>query len=200
MNPFSSDHRWPLALLGALLVLFIGTPLLHQAEENLTKKQNLLTQEKEKLQETLQQLREDAATAQQLDETLDIAEVDKLLAPLNRARATSLLEALARASRLDRFSYSLSPETPYRPATEGLAPTGLVTSALTLQGEAPHDGDITSMLDRLRLALPGRLQLHTFELERLRQEPEAAFAATNVRFTATLEWLTNENASEIHHD
>ena len=185
-------HRWWLAVfVAALLLLASSDPLLRAAQNILTQKSQRLETEKQNLSQTLQHLRDDAATAERLSRALKAGWAQTYLAPVDRRQMAAQLEPLAAASRLGRFTYTLLPEQPFKPEPALPDTEGLVQSALTVEADAPHDGDATHFIQRLLQALPGRAQLQQLALERPEANTTAPLAEKNVRLNATIDWLAN---------
>jgi len=181
---------WLLALIGAFILIVGLDPARHYAYEMTGQKQKELSSDHERLALNLRQLRDDAALAERLSKDINANDVEKYLAPSNRLEAVAMLDPLAFDSRLSNFSYTLSPEQPYKSPDDGSDMRGIVQSSLTLQAEAALDNDTYRFLENLPRVLPGRLRLEKLSVERIKLN---LFEATNVRMTAVFEWVANES-------
>ncbi len=186
MNALRPHHGWLLALGAALLLAAASDPLLRYARNGMAEESRALDAEHARISQSLMQLRDDAATAQRLSRTITSKDMEKYLAPTDRAKIAARLEPIATASRLSRFTYTLSPEQNFAP--EGGDMDGIAQSHLTLEAEAPQDDDATRFLLRLQQTLPGRAALQHLSLERTNP---TALSATNIHLKAEIDWLSN---------
>ncbi|MDD5585946.1 MAG: hypothetical protein PHY92_03190 [Alphaproteobacteria bacterium] len=185
-------HRWWLAALAAALVLLAcGDPLLRYGHDALTARLQKSDAAKKNLTTVLQQLRDDAATAERLSRAIKAGEAAAYLAPADRLQITAQLEPLATASRLGRFTYTLSPEQPFKPEQASPDTDGLAESVLTFEADAPHDGDAYRFIERLLRRLPGRARLRQLAIENTNAANAGPLAVANVRLNATVDWLAN---------
>lgn len=193
MNALNAHRWWLIALGAALLLLAGGDPLLRYSHEILTGRVENLNAEKKTLASTLQHLRDDAATAERLNRAIKAENAAAYLAPVDRLQITAQLEPLAVVSRLGRFTYTLSPEQPFKPDQASPDTDGLAESVLTFEADAPHDGDAYRFAERLLRRLPGHARLRQLVIERTQAFNAETLAAVNVHMNATIDWLTNES-------
>jgi hypothetical protein len=191
MKRLAPHRNWILALSAAFVLMAGSNPLLRYMQDKMTLKQTERAEEQQRLAQNLQQLRDDAATAQKLSEAMDTSVVETMLAPVDRIQITARLETLARGARLSSFTYTLSPEQPFKPDGEEIEPDGIMQSDLTLQADAPQDGNVFRFIENLQQALPGRARLQRLSVERINANDKTPLATANVRMNAALHWLAN---------
>lgn len=185
-------HRfWLAAICLCLFLLVISRPLTRVASAALNQRLQRIQAERTTIAHALENLHVDAAAAEELSQDIALDDVATYLAPVDRLKLTEQFEPLASAMRLDRFTYSLSPEQPYKTYPANADLDGVVESSLSLEAEAPHDGDVYRFLQELTALLPGHAQLRHVSISRLREDP-SSFGAMNVKLSASIDWLANK--------
>ena len=190
MNALRPHRFWMVALGAALVLLALGHPILRAVHETLAQSQTALTAQNQNLAQNLRQRRDDAATAQQLGQTIDAREVETVLAPVNHTQILARFGPLAASMRLSAFTATPSPERPYKP--EGSDIEKITQTTLTLDADAPQDEAVFTFLGKLQHALPGQTRLKHLVVERLAPDDAAAPTATNVHMHAVVEWTANQ--------
>jgi len=176
-----------LALALGLLVLL--APLLHLLNAAAQARLTTLAAKITATQLSLKQLDEDIQVSQTIHSAKDRAELESVLAPVDRLQITSLLEQQASADRIGNFSFTLAPEQP-KAVDSPSGTLSLYFSTLELAGDVALDGDIYLYLQHIKTALPGQLTLTHLTLERLTKDTTPP-AAVNLHFTAQFDWLSN---------
>ncbi|MDD3182024.1 MAG: hypothetical protein PHD48_04370 [Alphaproteobacteria bacterium] len=192
-NNEAKNHRhltWGASLVAALLLMFAVWPLSDSVQEYLATEQKKLSAQKTRLELQIQQWAQDAQTAQKLAQTLSSADVENLLAPMNRKEMTAQLEPLASASRLARMTYTLSPAQSWNGGDQFPGINDVTVSTLSLEADAPEDDDSFMYIQSLS-ELPGQFELHELELHPLTDAPNIAPRALNLHMKAILYWLAN---------
>lgn len=188
MKLVPSPHRLWILLACAAFLLWLGTkPLSDTLRVSLQTTVTRLQNEKESLFTKIHLMESDAITADELSRTLDKKAVEATLAPASRRAMASRLEALASQSRLDSFTYALSPPAPWTDET-GTLHDGISQSTLSLEAEAPRDSDVLAFIANLS-DLQGRFDLIALTLSRIGGEGE--IRRDNIRMRATLKWIAN---------
>lgn len=184
-------HRlWITILAMALLMLLASSPLLAALQEHTAKKLTALKEERAGVEKSLHQLEIDIQAVKEISGEIGETEAKRLLAPIDRLWVAEVLEHEAATSRLARFTYNMSPEQVLVKNLSGGEPQELAITTIAITSEAPLDTDVYSFIENIRRTLPGRLRLQQLSLERLGKE-DTTLGIYNVRFNATLEWLSN---------
>jgi hypothetical protein len=177
--------RWIALLAAALVLLLAGLPLARRGGAAAADRAKILAAERAMLEEADRRFDEDMRLAERQDGSPGAEDIDRLLAPVDRLGAASVLERQAAAARLTHFVYTLAPEK--KAVADSAA--GLAESKVTLAADMPLDTDAHDFIDRLSASLPGRVRLRRFSLTRLAAD---AFPSTaNVHMEAEAEWLSN---------
>jgi hypothetical protein len=189
MKALQAHRGWLLALVAAIVFMACSHPLLDYVQQLFEQRLGSIETRHRLLEASLQQLRDDAATAERLRPTIDAEALEKNLAAVDRLSVTSQFESLAASARLDHFAYTLSPETPFKNDADA---QGLARSTLSIEAQAPNDIDAIRFVDRLLRLLPGRAELQRFSLDRL-NDGEAKLGALNVHVNIAIDWIANES-------
>ncbi|MDX2027166.1 MAG: hypothetical protein SFW62_00865 [Alphaproteobacteria bacterium] len=193
---FLYPHRFWLAVLAcAVLLVAASNPLLQVLREKTSRYLSEVRTERMRAEEIVRQIDGDRETANALSGEMNEAELEKALAPIDRLRAAAVLERQAAVARLSRFTYTLSPEQKVTVTAPGAGPQELALSTITMSAEAPLDTSAYVFVEQLRQTLPGRIRPQQVMLERL--DDAAPLSASNLRLTATLEWLSNGVTKEM---
>ncbi len=196
------DHkRWIIALAGLAAFLTLAPPLVRSYGEHLEIRRTILTTERDALAKQLDQLREDAQAALTLSQSISPEEVERLLAPMSRARLAEQLEAMAGTARLTHMQYTLAPFQPWDGGQAFAGIRGVVQSRLTIEADAPHDGHVFSFLEKLA-GVEGKMTLISLSITPLATKPpqetategETQIPALNLHMKAELLWLANAEA------
>jgi len=173
-----------------------GAPALNLARQKAEQKWISLKKENETSSETLRQLKEDIAAAEEMKKEIDVDAARKSLAPIDRLRAAQVLERRAAEANLTRFTYTLSPEEKTFVDTVGAGRQELATSKWTVAADAPTDTDAYVFLDAIARTLPGRVALRALSIRRT-GEKDAPLSAANIHLTASGEWLSNGASRDL---
>jgi len=193
MSAFRPHCGWLAAVLVALILAGGGNPLLCHFRRSFDRRFEQLDAKRQQLTHSLRQLHDDAALAESLSRSIDVDDVVLYLTPVDRLDITLRLESLASSSRLDRFTYTLSPEQPFKPHPADADSEGLVQSVLSLEAQAPLDTDVFKFIRQALQLLPGHADLGYLSIARITSGGPGQFGPVNVRFNATINWLSNES-------
>lgn len=134
---------------------------------------------------------QDAHEARRLKHALPEAEVERLLAPVDRVALIAQMEPLAATARLARLTYTLAPAQVWDGGTAFPGIKGIVVSTLELEADAPSDTDIFAFLSNLK-SLPGSFELMTLDIARIREGDEQP-QALNLHMKASLRLYANSD-------
>ncbi|MDD3287757.1 MAG: hypothetical protein PHX43_01955 [Alphaproteobacteria bacterium] len=180
-------HRaWTLAIISAIFLMIAGNFAATLYKDALVVKTNSHVLEKQDLDATLQQMRDDMATVKQIGKTMDEEKIASILAPTDKMATATMLEKLASTAGLARFSYSISPE---KPATGISSAANLYISAITIEAEAPDDRAAYKFISSAQKLMGGQARLHKMDIARISEQ--STMGATNVKMTANIDWLHN---------
>ncbi len=189
-------HRfWIILLAISITLITTSSPLLRVAEEKTSANLAHIKTQRVQAEQTLRQLQDDVAAAQKLGTQMTLSEAEQFLTPVDRLLAANELEHEAAVSHIQHFDYTLAPEQRMKKSSTLAEPQELFVSTVTISGEAPSDIDIYRFISRMPLALPGKLRLQQLSLDRMSKE--SAVSTYNVRFNATLEWLSNGTTQDV---
>ncbi len=190
-------HRYWLGLLAFAFVLTVASPpflrmLTDEAIQNLSQ----VKAERMQAQQALHQMEGDFATVQGPESNMSAVEAEQFLAPVDRLRVATILEHAADEALVGHFTYTLSPEQKTTISGPEGTPQELAVSTITVGGDVPSDIYMYNFVEGMRRLLPGRLRVQQVSLERSGKE-DAPLDAYNLRFTATLEWLSNGTTKDM---
>ncbi len=188
--PWLYHRAWMTGLFCAVVLVLIEPSIAQKLQTRLTLQQNELAEHFLALAQQKVQFEADLQTAQTIDETLNPIDAETLLAPSNRQHLSQRLESIAASSRLFNVNYLLSPAQTWTEEGPFTGIEGITQSTLTLEADAPHDGDSLGFLARLN-ALDGRLHLQQLSIKPLASHEDSPLAALNLHITARFLWLTN---------
>lgn len=200
MNAWSPHRRWIAGMGVTLAILSVAFPLWRSTRAHLRYQCQRMAQQRTDVQKALANLRHDAATAESLNRSIGAQAMAFYLAPVDRLAITGTFETLACASRLTKFTYTLSPSKPYRPYPANPDAHGLVQSALTLEAQTPQDLDAFQFVHALLRSLPGRASLQRLTVTRLDADGVHALKPVNLAFSASIDWLANDEAKSEKND
>jgi hypothetical protein len=173
----------------ALAGLLAAAPALYvQHQKTAADLVNTIT-ERQKAETTLAQLRSDGDAARQIRGRINVEEARRLLAPVERLTVAAGIERAASSFHMKHFTYTMAPEKTAK-IDDADGTQNLALSSISLGAEAPSDAGIYQFITQLGHVLPGRLRVTDMEIERI-GDANAALTSSNVRFKATLEWLSN---------
>lgn len=185
-------HKSWILLLGAVLILLIGTPYLtsYYGKFFIEQKQ-ALSQKRDRLAHQLKQWESDNKTAINIRRTISKEEVKNLLTPSNREALTAQIESLAASSRLSNLRFILAPGKPWDGGDSFPGIKKITGSKLLIEADAPHDGDIYNYIEKLA-TLDGKMALQKLAITPIHPEGTIKTSAYNLHFKATYLWLSNE--------
>jgi hypothetical protein len=179
-------HRWWLGMLVLSVTIMAGSgPLCDTLREKALQNLAQIKTSRAKVEQDLQQLRDDVTAAHKLSAQIDGVRAEQVLAPVDRLKVAEKLEQ--EASGIEHFTYTVTPEE-HVTITSGGEKQDLASSTVTLAGEAADDVKIYAFLERVRQLLPGRARLKKFVIAR---RTGTLGPTANVRFDAAFEWLSN---------
>lgn len=187
MIGFAQHKSWLLLLALALVIAGAGHPALRLATEASERRTAQAGSERAGYESDLRQLMADREAVRELSQKLDPASVERILAPADRLQAGTVLEQLAKASRLNNLAYTFGPERPITVPAAGSGKLALAQSDLTWEASAPLDRDVQAFAERLQASLPGKLALERLSIART----GTSLSATPLRAQASMLWLSN---------
>jgi hypothetical protein len=141
----------------------------------------------------LQQWEEDTQKAAQLEKTITLDEVTRLLAPADRKQLVSQIDALAVAQRMSEIKIMLSEPKPWQNTQAASRTKGLTESEIRIEAKAPLDSDIFSFLEQMN-SLPGKLTLSALEITPLNPSGEAkTIQPYNLQLKVSYQWIANKS-------
>jgi hypothetical protein len=183
-------HRLWLGLLALAIALLVGSgPALRYAQDIAAHHLAELRAKSAQASQNLHQLEDDVATARRISGQIDNATATEVLAPVDRLQAAALLEREAAAAHLQHFTYTLDPEQRFATESDGFK-QDLATSDIAVAADVSLDTDGIAFIEHIGHSLPGRVRVKELSFERI-GGANAAPATVNLRFKATLEWLSN---------
>ncbi len=186
MISLRTQRLWLGLLAISLIVLLVGQPILQKIVADLREQKNHLAQDEHDARAALDQLRDDIATTERLQNQISEEEVNHALAPVDRLRAAQKIERLARHHAIHAFAYSFGPEENTLISKAGATPLTLALTTLTLNGEVMTDLGAFTFLDAIPHTLPGNVRLVDLVLERPNQAVD-----TPLHLSARFIWLSN---------
>ncbi|HUY69191.1 MAG TPA: hypothetical protein VMV79_07810 [Alphaproteobacteria bacterium] len=189
MNAPRPHVPWLALVALALTIAFGSGPLARILQTSAAQRLPALETQRAQAAKNLRQLQSDAALARKLSGQIDAAGAARMLAPVDRLQAAAQLERAAAASGLRHFTYTIGAEHPVTVTDSGLRQK-LARCSIRLAADAPLDTDASAFIVRIQKILPGRVRVRAFSLTRI-GGANTPLGAVNLRFTATLAWLSN---------
>jgi hypothetical protein len=186
---FHQHRAWLLLMAAALSLILVIDPLLNAAQEHEKHRADDLAIQWKRWREAQSHFHNGVSNT-----AITMADIDRLLAPVQRLHVAADLERQASTSRLSHFTYTLGPENK---AHADLLDSGdLAESDVVMSADAPLDSDVYAFLQNASRNLPGRVTLKRLSVARL--TTDAPLTLANAHMEATLDWLSNgANADKV---